>query len=126
MQFDKFKELGYVYDVILIYSKRKLFDKVFILFMFDFGWFYDCKVKFCFKRYYVGFWEVFVVFLMDYKYKYDCVYVDGCNNLLFNEVFVYQFLMDNFNSYYIILCVLFGINMYLFWFYIVDRLNVMD
>lgn len=57
--------------------------------MFDFGWFYDCKVKFCLKRYYVGFWEVFVVFLMDYKYKYDCVYVDGCNNLLFNEVFVY-------------------------------------
>lgn len=94
--------------------------------MFDFGWFYDCKVKFCLKRYYVGFWEVFVVFFMDYKYKYDCVYVDGCNNLLFNEVFVYQFLMDNFNSYYIILCVLFGINMYLFWFYIVDRLNVMD
>lgn len=78
-----------MYDVILIYSKWKLFDKVFILFMFDFGWFYDCKVKFCFKRYYVGFWEVFVVFLMDYKYKYDCVYVDGCNNLLFNEVFVY-------------------------------------
>lgn len=126
MQPDKLKELGYVYDATLTYSKRKLSDKAPTPFTLDFGWPYDCKVKPCPKRHHAGFWEVPVVSLMDYKHKYDCVYVDGCNNPPPNEASAYQFLMDNFNSYYTTSRVPFGINMHSSWFYIADRLNAMD
>ena len=126
MQPEKLKELGYVYDATLTYSKRRLTDKAPTPFTLDFGWPYDCKVKPCPKRRHQGFWEVPVVSLMDYKHKYDCVYVDGCNNPPPNEPSAYQFLMDNFNSYYTTSRVPFGINMHSSWFYIADRLNAMD
>lgn len=67
-----------------------------------------------------------VVFVIDYFGEYDCVYVDGCNNFLFDEELVYNFLWENFNSYYKINRVFFGINMYVVWFYVFERLNVMD
>lgn len=94
--------------------------------MFDYGWLYDCKINLCLKLVYWGFWEVLVVFVIDYFGEYDCVYVDGCNNFLFDEELVYNFLWENFNSYYKINRVFFGINMYVVWFYVFERLNVMD
>lgn len=126
MQPEKLKELGYLYDATLTYSKRKLTDKAPTPFTLDFGWPYDCKVKPCPKRRHLGFWEVPVVSLLDYKHLYDCVYVDGCNNPPPNEPSAYQFLMDNFNSYYTTSRIPFGINMHSSWFYIADRLNAMD
>ncbi|XP_062616656.1 uncharacterized protein LOC134278348 [Saccostrea cucullata] len=126
MQPEKLKELGYLYDATLTFSKRKLTDKAPTPFTLDFGWPYDCKVKPCPKRRHSGFWEVPVVSLLDYKHKYDCVYVDGCNNPPPNEASAYQFLMDNFNSYYTTSRNPFGINMHPSWFYIPDRLNAMD
>jgi hypothetical protein len=126
MQPETLKELGYLYDATLTFSKRKLSDKPPSPFTLDFGWPYDCKVKPCPKKRHLGFWEVPVVSLLDYKHTYDCVYVDGCNNPPPNEASAYQFLMDNFNSYYTTSKIPFGINMHSSWFYIADRLNAMD
>ena len=126
MQPDKLKELGYVYDATLTFSKRNLHDKPPTPFTLDFGWPYDCKVKPCPRRRHFGFWEVPVVSLLDYKHKYDCVYVDGCNSPPPDESSAYKFLMDNFNSYYSRSRVPFGINMHPSWFYTPHRLKAMD
>lgn len=126
MQPDTLKKLGYSYDATLTFSKRSLKDKAPTPFTLDFGWPYDCKVKPCPKRQHFGFWEVPVVSLLDYLHKYDCVYVDGCNNPPPDETSAFNFLMDNFNSYYTRHRVPFGINMHPSWFYIPERLNAMD
>lgn len=126
MQPDTLKKLGYSYDATLTFSKRSLSDKSPTPFTLDFGWPYDCKVKPCPKRQHFGFWEVPVVSLLDYLHKYDCVYVDGCNNPPPDETSAFNFLMDNFNSYYTRHRVPFGINMHPSWFYIPERLNAMD
>lgn len=119
-------KLGYLYDATLTYSKRKLNETATMPFTLDFGWPYDCKVKPCPKKRHRGFWEVPVVSLLDYKHKYDCVYVDGCMNIPPDENTAYQFLMDNFNSYYHGEKLPFGINMHPSWFYNDERLNAMD
>ena len=126
MQPHTLKKLGYTYDATLTFSKRSLKDKAPTPFTLDFGWPYDCKVKPCPKHRHFGFWEVPVVSLLDYLHQYDCVYVDGCNNPPPDETSAYNFLMDNFNSYYSKYRVPFGINMHPSWFYIPERLNAMD
>ncbi|KAJ8299866.1 hypothetical protein KUTeg_022613 [Tegillarca granosa] len=126
LQPDKLKELGYVYDSTLTFSKRKLNNKVPTPFTLDFGWPYTCQVKPCPNREHTGFWEVPIVSLIDYKHKYDCVYVDGCMNAPPDENSAYKFLKDNFDSYYSKSRIPFGINMHPSWFYYPDRLKAMD
>ncbi|XP_060080806.1 uncharacterized protein LOC132560171 [Ylistrum balloti] len=126
LQPEQLKQLGYMYDATLTFSKRKLNDSAPTPFTLDFGWPYDCKVKPCPRGRHHGFWEVPVVSLLDYLHRYDCVYVDGCMNIPPNEDLAYKFLMDNFNSYYEREKIPFGINMHPSWFYTPDRLNAMD
>ncbi|XP_033749623.1 uncharacterized protein LOC117334236 [Pecten maximus] len=126
LQPEQLKQLGYMYDATLTFSKRKLNDTAPTPFTLDFGWPYDCKVKPCPRGRHHGFWEVPVVSLLDYLHRYDCVYVDGCMNIPPNEELAYRFLMDNFNSYYQREKIPFGINMHPSWFYTNDRLNAMD
>ncbi|XP_069138689.1 uncharacterized protein [Argopecten irradians] len=126
LQPEQLKQLGYMYDATLTFSKRKLNDTAPTPFTLDFGWPYDCKVKPCPRGRHHGFWEVPVVSLLDYLHRYDCVYVDGCMNIPPNEELAYKFLMDNFNSYYQREKIPFGINMHPSWFYTTDRLNAMD
>nr|AFO53262.1 chitin deacetylase isoform A [Sinohyriopsis cumingii] len=120
------KELGYLYDATLTFSKRNLREKAPTPFTLDYGWPYDCKVNPCPAGVHNGFWEVPVVSLMDYKQQYDCVYVDGCMNPPPDETAAYQFLWENFNSYYTNSRIPFGINMHPSWFYYPDRLKAMD
>ncbi|KAL3866557.1 hypothetical protein ACJMK2_043846 [Sinanodonta woodiana] len=120
------KELGYLYDATLTFSKRNLREKAPTPFTLDYGWPYDCKVNPCPAGIHNGFWEVPVVSLMDYKQQYDCVYVDGCMNPPPDETAAYQFLWENFNSYYSNSRIPFGINMHPSWFYYPDRLKAMD
>lgn len=126
LQPETLKKLGYMYDATLTFSKRRLNDSAPTPFTLDFGWPYDCKVKPCPRDRHPGFWEVPVVSLLDYLHRYDCVYVDGCMNIPPNEESAYQFLMDNFNSYYQRERIPFGINMHPSWFYTGERLKAMD
>ncbi|OWF47544.1 uncharacterized protein LOC110454264 [Mizuhopecten yessoensis] len=126
LQPEQLKQLGYMYDATLTFSKRKLNDTAPTPFTLDFGWPYDCKVKPCPRGRHQGFWEVPVVSLLDYLHRYDCVYVDGCMNIPPNEELAFKFLMDNFNSYYQREKIPFGINMHPSWFYTTSRLNAMD
>lgn len=120
------QSLGYSYDATLTISKRKQTDRAPLPFTLDYGWPYDCKINPCPKSAHKGFWEVPVVSVRDYLGKYDCVYVDGCNNPPPDEESAYNFLWENFNSYYKTNKAPFGINMHAAWFYVPDRLKAMD
>jgi hypothetical protein len=120
------QSLGYSYDATLTISKRKQTDRGPLPFTLDYGWPYDCKINPCPKSAHKGFWEVPVVSVRDYLGKYDCVYVDGCNNPPPDEESAYNFLWENFNSYYKTNKAPFGINMHAAWFYVPDRLNAMN
>lgn len=120
------QELGYEYDATLTISRRKQSEHAPLPFTLDYGWPYDCKINPCPKSAHRGFWEVPVVSVTDYLGEYDCVYVDGCNNPPPDEESAYNFLWENFNSYYKTNRAPFGINMHAAWFYVPERLNAMD
>ena len=126
LQPDTLKKLGYSYDATLTFSKRSFREKPPGPFTLDFGFPYECQVKPCPRNKHPGFWEVPVVSLMDYQHKYDCVYVDGCMNAPPDEDAAFQFLWDNFHSYYTQTRMPFGINMHPSWFYYPDRFKAMD
>ncbi|XP_022333733.2 uncharacterized protein LOC111130788 [Crassostrea virginica] len=120
------QDLGYSYDATLTVSKGKQTEKAPVPFTLDYGWPYDCKINPCPKSAHRGFWEVPVVSVTDYLGEYECVYVDGCNNPPPDEESAYNFLWENFNSYYKTNKAPFGINMHAAWFYVPDRFRAMD
>ena len=119
------KDLGYTYDATLTIGKKGRFNNP-IPFTLDYGWPYDCKIKPCPSQSHKNFWEIPVVSLRDYKDQFDCVYVDGCNNPPPDEETAFQFLWDNFESYYRGNRAPFGINMHASWFYYPSRLAGME
>lgn len=120
------KNIGYTYDSTLTYSKTSLNEKSPTPFTLDFGWPYKCMIPPCPRRKHKGFWEVPIVSLIDYVNEYPCVYVDGCRSPPPTEQDAYNFLWQNFESYYNNSRTPFGINMHSAWFYVRHRFRAMD
>ena len=119
-------ELGYDYDISLTYVKSSLSDKKPWPFTIENGWPYSCGVRPCPHNARVpGFWEVPVVSMMDHQKRYPCSFVDGCAIRANNEQEAFQYLWDNFQSYYNSTRTPFGLNMHAAWFYTKHNLDGM-
>lgn len=120
------QELGYEYDISLTYVKSTLTAPKPWPFTIENGWPYSCGVIPCPYRARVkGFWEVPVVSMMDHQKKYPCSFVDGCAIRANNENEAFQYLWDNFVSYYNTTRTPFGLNMHAAWFYTKHNLQGM-
>lgn len=122
------KELGYEYDISLTFSRNSMDLPKPWPFTMDNGWQYRCGIKPCpsgRKARVSNFWAVPVVSLMDYKNQYPCSFVDGCAIRASTEKEAFNFLWNNFMSYYNTTRTPFGLNMHAAWFYTRYNLKAM-
>ncbi|XP_045156417.2 uncharacterized protein LOC123522945 [Mercenaria mercenaria] len=122
------KELGYEYDISLTYSRTNMDIPKPWPFTMDNAWPYKCGIKPCptgRSARVKNFWAVPVVSLMDYKNQYPCSFVDGCAVRASTETEAFNFLWNNFMSYYNTTRTPFGLNMHAAWFYTRYNLKAM-
>lgn len=120
------KELGYQYDISFTYSRTQMTLPKPWPFTMQNGWPYQCGVPPCPTRARVeNFWAVPVVSVMDHKDQYPCSYIDGCVVRAENEDEAFDYLMENFMSYYNTTRSPFGLNMHAAWFYTRYNLKAM-
>lgn len=113
--FEILKNAGLKYDSTLTITKRSLKEDSPFPFTLDNGWPYPCNIPNCPTRAIPGFWELPVVSVIDRMGQYPCVYVDGCINEPLTEEESYNFLLENFRSYYNRNKAPFGLNMHSTW-----------
>ena len=123
------KQLGFKYDISLTYTRASLQDNNMIWpFTLDYGWPHRCQIPECPKKSHPGFWEVPVISMMDKDNKYPCAYVDGCHSPIQTEQDAYDYLWNNFNSYYQGSRAPLGFHMHAAWFQYptYDRIKVVN
>ena len=113
--FEILQKAGLKYDSTLTITKRSLIEESPFPFTLDEGWPYPCSIPQCPTRPIPGFWELPVVSVIDRLGQYPCVYVDGCINEPLTEEESYNFLLNNFMSYYNKNKAPFGLNMHSTW-----------
>ncbi|XP_036365971.1 uncharacterized protein LOC118766574 [Octopus sinensis] len=114
-QFEILSKAGFAYDSTLTITKRSLIEESPVPFTMDYGWPYPCSIPECPTENIQGFWEVPIVTVLDKLARYPCVYVDGCANSPTNEEESFNFLLENFMSYYTMNKAPFGLNMHSTW-----------
>ncbi|ESP05404.1 hypothetical protein LOTGIDRAFT_181237, partial [Lottia gigantea] len=125
---DVLKQLGYLYDISLTFTRRSYGDKKPLPFTLDYGNPLPCMVKPCPGRSSVhkGFWEIPINSLIDYKSQYPCPYVDGCYNGPKSTSDSFDYLYKNFMDYYKEGREPFGFHMHAAWFEVNHNREAMD
>lgn len=123
------KQLGFKYDISLTYTRTSLKDdKMIWPFTLDYGWPHRCQIPECPKKSHPGFWEIPVISLMDKDDRFPCAYVDGCHSPPQTEQDAFDYLWNNFNSYYQGTRAPLGFHMHAAWFQypLYDRVKVVN
>ncbi|XP_069128995.1 chitin deacetylase 1-like [Argopecten irradians] len=92
-------ELGFKYDVSLIYRRSGMDGDDAWPFTLDYGWPLPCD-KDCPTDSHKGFWQIPINAVIDFKHQYPCAFIDHCYNTPWNEEDTYNYIMDNFYSRY--------------------------
>ncbi|XP_033744127.1 uncharacterized protein LOC117330014 [Pecten maximus] len=116
-QVDALKQLGFKYDISLIYTRPQLDADDVWPFTLDFGWPFRCQNNRCPKQNHKNFWQIPINSLIDYKHEYMCNFVDGCHNNPGNEAEAYKYIMDNFYRHYHGNKSPFGLSIHAAWFH---------
>ncbi|XP_060078838.1 chitin deacetylase 7-like [Ylistrum balloti] len=93
------EELGFEYDISLIYRRSGMDGDDAWPFTLDYGWPLPCD-KSCPMKSHKGFWQIPINAMIDYKHEFPCAFIDSCYNKPWNEEDAYKYIMDNFYSRY--------------------------
>ncbi|XP_069128991.1 chitin deacetylase 8-like [Argopecten irradians] len=115
-QIDALKQLGFKYDVSLIYTRPHIDNDDVWPFTLDYGWPFKCHNNRCPKQNHKGFWQVPINPLIDYTHEFTCAFVDGCAYKPRNEAEAYKYIMDNFYRHYNGNRSPFGLHIHAAWF----------
>ncbi|XP_021371234.1 uncharacterized protein LOC110461851 [Mizuhopecten yessoensis] len=93
------EDLGFTYDISLIYRRAGMDGDDAWPFTLDYGWPLPCD-KICPMESHKGFWQIPINAMIDYKHQFPCAFIDHCYNTAWNEEDAYKYIMDNFYSRY--------------------------
>ncbi|XP_033744289.1 uncharacterized protein LOC117330176 [Pecten maximus] len=93
------EDLGFEYDISLIYRRSGMNGDDAWPFTLDYGWPLPCD-KDCPTESHKGFWQIPINAMIDFKHKFPCAFIDHCYNTPWNENDTYSYIMDNFYSRY--------------------------
>ncbi|KAJ8304906.1 hypothetical protein KUTeg_018489 [Tegillarca granosa] len=114
-QFDALKNMSF-YDSSLISGRIEGTTKKLWPFTLDYGWNEPCKTSFCPEKFHPGVWEVPIIPLSEHGSKRQCIYADSCYNQPSTLLNTYNYLWDNFQTFYNTNKAPFGIHLTQKWF----------
>lgn len=119
--FKVFYEGNFIYDLLWLVNVKfrgDIFIGLMYLYILDYELIQICFIieELCFQMFYLGLWEILNVNVMNVDYLICGFMMDGCD-LLVNVIVWYEIFKRNFYYYYDINWVLFGMQMYVIFFY---------